>query len=281
MTVFNFGKKSLIFPLILLICLILFQENPLSRGAVIAAGEAQAAAVSLQREVSGAARKYLFLLGLREENEALKKEKAEMALRHQIFQELQSENRRLRAMLDFPPRPGLKLLPAQVIARDMLSQNSLIVINKGSSHGVEKRMGVLHPQGAVGYVFRVTPGSSQVITLFNKLASLPAVSQRSRASGLVESGGRAGLRFKYFHLESYQEGALAEGDKIVTAPSDQFPPGLPVGFIHYLPKDSHLKADFLKAGESSAIVRPRMSFSSLEEVFVVMNPRGETPGGEL
>ncbi len=264
-------KKALIPPLLFCAFITVFQDNPLSRGVFAAFGGAQALTVNFQMRISSLTKKYLFLLSLREENQKLKKQKAELSLRQQLFQELQSENSRFREMLDFPPREDLRLLPAQVIARDFLSQNSLIVINKGSVHGVKKRMGVLRPEGAVGYVFRAGPRSSQVITLFNRLSSLPALNQRSRIGGLIERGGKSSLLFKHFGLEGWRESALAEGDKIVTARSDQFPPGLPIGAISSAPESASLKM-----GDVSAAVRPHISFSILEEVFVVMSLNQES-----
>ena len=293
MNIFYFRKRFLI----LLACLTgglligqLFYKkdegDPLSRTFYFIFGEIQAGAAGLRGEMSNVVKKYLFLLNLRDENRQLRRENRELTARHKIFEEIQRENRRLRKLADFPKSQSIQLLPAQVIGTDFLSKNELLIINKGKRHGVKKFMGVLHPQGVVGWVFRTTPNSSQVISLLNPLSSLPARHQKGRIAGLIvpHKGKPNLLSFDYMDEigfeglgndkgngknhkaeEDVREGEeFRPGDKIVTVGTDQFPGGFPVGLIEEL--------DFSKKFRPPKIyVRPSVNFYSLEEVMLVLS----------
>ena len=183
--------------------------------------------------------------------------------RHGLFNELKAENNRLNEMIAFSQRENMKLLPAQVIAYDFLFQNQLIVINRGTVHGVHKYMGVIHPKGVIGHIFRVTSHSSQIVTLMNKISSLPGLNQRSRIKGLAEPYNRNLLIFKYFDLQETHK-TFQKGDKIVTSISEHFPSGLPVGTVVSMTEE-------VDNAKRNIFVEPEVSFSSVEELFVILN----------
>ena len=126
-------------------------------------------------------------------------------------------------------------------------------------------MGVLHPQGVVGYIFRVSPNSSQVLSLLSPLSSVPSRNQRSRVQGLVESHQKNLLLFHYLDKQnSFKSQDLRLGDKIVVSKSDQLPAGFLIGEIVSLSSSS-------KTFNPKALIQPAVNFDSLEEVLVVLN----------
>ena len=270
MAFFKTQKISFYFFLILLLSVLSFQflsikqeKNFLFKGVYFISGGIQGIKHRLHFFLAETAKKYIFLLNTREENIKLRQQVLSLQTKQSLFNELKAENDRLNEMIAFSQRKDIKLLPAQVIAYDFLFQNQLIVINRGAVHGVQKYMGVIHPQGVIGHIFRVTSHSSQVVTLMNKISSLPGLNQRSRIKGLVEPYSRNLLTFKYFDLqETYK--TFQKGDQIVTSTSEHFPSGLPVGTVISTKEE-------LNNAKQNIFIEPEVSFSSVEELFIILN----------
>lgn len=222
---------------------------------------------SLHSSILNTIKKYALLLEIQEENRILKKQMLNLKARQSLLQELKKENDRLNKMIRFQRRKDMRLMPAQVIAYDFLFQDQLIVINRGAVHGIKKYMGVIHPQGVVGHVFRVTSHSSQIVTLMNKISSLPGLNQRSRVKGLMEPGSQNLLIFKYFDPQE-SNNVFQKGDQIITSSSPYFPQGLPIGAVDSIKETS--------MDEWRVFVKPAVLLSSLEEVFIILNQRKKT-----
>ena len=206
-------------------------------------------------------KKYIFILDTYRQNRKLKQQILNLQAKQSLFNELKEENKRLNKMIRFRQAKDLKLLPARIADYDLLFQNQMLVINRGFVHGVKKYMGVIHPDGVVGHVFRVSSHSSQVLTLMNRMSALPVLNQRSRVKGLIEPADQNLLLFKYFEET---QSPLKPGDKIVTAQSRHFPSGFPVGRLLDRKTPS-------KELQSNPFVQPAVLFSSIEEVFVILS----------
>lgn len=212
--------------------------------------------------LSETTRKYILILDTHSENRKLKNQILKLKARQSLFNELKEENKRLNKMIQLQQRNDLNLLPARIIDYDLLFKNQMLVINKGFAHGVKKYMGVIHPDGVIGHVFRVSSHSSQVLTLMSKISSLPVLNQRSRLKGLIEPASRNLLLFKYFEQNP---SAFKAEDQIVTARSQHFPSGLPVGQL----LEKQTPTEELK--DPTLFVQPAVLFSSAEEAFVILN----------
>ena len=270
MKIFYFKKKFFLF----LICFLLISaglrlmDKKNTSNFFFPLYEIQALEARLRLKISNLAVKYLFLLDRYEKNKTLERENKILKSQNQLMESVAKENKRLKKLLNFPLNQKLKLLPAQITGTGFLSKNNLININKGRKDGVAKFMGVLHPDGLVGYIFRVSAYSSQVISLLNPLSSLPARNRNSRIKGLISAGKKDLLLFKHLDKEFFATKAhpyLKRGDPIVTIPSDQFPAGLLVGHILSVDHSSHRL-------NPKVYVKPAVPFHSLEEVLVVLSP---------
>ncbi len=272
MNLFNLKKKHFFLLTFLLACFVYFQvlhkqgkENFIFKTIYFVLGEVQTASVIFQSEITSLVKKYFFLIHLREENLYLQIKNSQLLNQQNLLNEIQQENKRLKKALKFYKNSSFSLLPAQIIAKDFLHHNDLLVINKGSRHGIKKYMGVIHPKGVVGYVFRTTPHSAQVITLLSKLSSLPSKNQRNRINGLTVSYKDNVLSFKYFNLKDTIEKSQ-ENDIIVTSATKQFPSGFPIGYVQKLQNKTQNLTPTI-------IVKPYVPFSSLEEVFILLTPQ--------
>ncbi len=267
---FRRGFFIFLFCLILLTAGIQILSRKMEADPLFLFSELQAIGSNFTREVSDIAQKYLFLLNLREANKRLKGQNQELKARLGLFKEIQEENDRLKRVLGFSRNSPFGLLPAQVVGTDFLSKNELLTINKGRADGVRKLMGVVSPEGAVGYIFRTSPHSSQVISLLNPLSSLPARNRRSRVSGLLSPYRRGELIFHFLDRAfSEERDDLKIGDAIVTAPTEQLPSGVLAGWISAIRSSS-------ASLNSEAYVQPAVRFYSLEEVLVVLRPFQKT-----
>ena len=281
MNIFYFRKRVFIFVFFFSIVLIGFQlfsrdsqQDPLTRFSFKVFSEIQTASVNLHRGLSETLKKYLLLLDIKQRNLVLEQENKKLKIKQQLFEEILGENERLKEILDFSKGQSFQLLASEVIGADFLSKNELLTINKGYSHGVRRGMGALQTTGVVGYVFRTSPHSSQVITLFHPLSSLPVRDRNSRVTGLLIPAGKNRLKFDFWDAEVFddqiQENFKA-GDFIITMQSDQFPSGFLVGqILPFYFSSKNLNPDIY--------VKPFVDFNSLEEVFVVLTEQSRKTG---
>jgi len=248
-----------------------FNQDPLTKYSYFLIAEGQALLSSVQTVISDPIKKYLFLLDLRSENAFLKAENQVLKAQQKIFQEALRENERLREMIDFSKKQEMNLLGSQVISYNFLARKNLLILNKGSLHGVKKFMGVLHPDGVVGFVFRVSPHSSQVITLKHLLASLPVRNRRTRRAGLLFSSlGQIGLNYWTGDLDFERINKnFKQGDVLVTIKSNQFPPGLPVGVVSSF---NFSKEEPAKQKTPQVFIQPSVNFESLEGLDIMVEP---------
>ncbi|MBN3032641.1 MAG: rod shape-determining protein MreC [Candidatus Saganbacteria bacterium] len=194
-------------------------------------------------------------------NSELKARLAEVEPKLARFDELSSENDRLREALGFRGgnRYRLALLPAQVIGRAAGTWNSIIVIGRGAAARVRVNRPVVVKDGLVGKVIEVSAFSAKVLLLTDPQSSVAATDQRSRAGGVAEGYSPNKLRMKYVGVTS----DVATGDAVVTSTaSGLFPAGIPVGTVA---KAEKKESDLFYEIE----LKPAADLSRLETVFVV------------
>ncbi len=206
---------------------------------------------------------YLNLLDVKKDNRVLKEELARLQQELTQREELKIENDRLKNALDFQKASPSLLLSAQVVGIDLWTNSEYVsvTINKGSTHGIKKRMGVVTREGIVGYILHVFPKYSRVLVFSDRNATADAIVERSRARGIVEGVGGDLCRLKYLQRTD----DVQVGDKIVTGFDDVFPRGFPIGIVTKVTKKTF--------GVSQNVeVRPIVDTRRLEEVFVVIKP---------
>jgi rod shape-determining protein MreC len=178
--------------------------------------------------------------------------------------ELKKENERLRGLIKFKNELPGKVIPARVVGRDLAPWRKTIVIDKGSTHGVAKRMAVVSARGLVGRVVEVAPFASRVILLVDPESRVSTLFQESRDSGIVEGDSSSWLRVTHIDRES----SVKVGDRVISSGLGRvYPKGIPIGQVEMVGTE--------KEGlELFATVRPFVNFSKLEEVLcVALSPR--------
>lgn len=200
------------------------------------------------------------LAAAKEDNISLRKELTENRLRLLELERLQSENNRLRALLDFEELKKRNYLAARVQGKDPSLFFKSLVINRGARHGLVEKLPVVNLQGVVGQILEVGPFQSTVLLITDLNSRVDAVVSRSRSRVIVAGASDDGLQLRF--LPRRQD--LRAGDLLVSSGLDGiYPPGFPIGEVTELNSRSDIVLD-------SAKVRPKVDFNAIEEVFVIL-----------
>lgn len=200
---------------------------------------------------------------------------------------LEAENQRLREMLEFEKdQHRLGVLPASVLpvsdsplAAGIISNTAgVLVINRGSIHGVEEAMCAMTKDGVVGIVIKVEPTLAYVATLHSDYCKIGAmVSRDKRVRATVHGSGS-----DYSHICKMEyidtQHIVRPGDEVITSGSGIFPSEYPIGKIIEVEKGGSLF--------QVAFIEPYADPYSVDELFLVRRAQptlaeltGATPPG--
>lgn len=160
-----------------------------------------------------------------------------------------------------------RLIPARVVNNSVTHADNYITINKGSSDGVKREMGVISGTGVIGIVYLCSAHYSIVLPILNSRSSVSSKISRTQYFGALKWDGGS-PRYAYIN-DLPRHASFTLGDTIVTSGhSDIFPEGIPVGTIDDM-KDSRDGLSFMLK------VRLFADFSRLDDVAVIqlLHPR--------
>jgi rod shape-determining protein MreC len=214
---------------------------------------------------------YIALRGVKQENDALKKQLNDLRVTLQEERALAQRSAKLQQLLDLKTSVNLPTVAAEVIGGDASPGLHTITINKGRDDGLRGDMAVISPQGVVGRVLDpVAPHAARVQLLVSRNAGAGVMIERSRAGGVIVGGGQN------TPLELEYVSSLADvkvGDTVVTAGTDGiYPKGFPIGRVESVERGAGM---YRRIG-----VRPVVDFSNIEEVLVVLATPPSGPVGE-
>lgn len=151
------------------------------------------------------------------------------------MQELESENLRLRKLLELNAREKTSGLVAQILytARDPF--NGRVVIDKGMQASVAASQPVIDEQGLIGQVTRVFPLSAEITLITDRNQAVPVQIVRNGLRSVVFGVGNGQLELKYMPSNA----DVQNGDLLVTSGLDGvYRPGLPVAKVVQIERDS-------------------------------------------
>ncbi len=204
-------------------------------------------------------KRYLFLVGLEDENRRLRKQNADLTEQLNRYREGSLEAMRLQKLLDLREGFPQRAVAARVIDRNRSSLFKTLLINKGTADGLRVGLAVLSDQGVVGRIIEISWHASRVLLLIDGNSNIDGLIQRSRAQGILQGAGSAGCSLKYI---SRAEEVLA-GDVVISSGlSGVFPKGLLLGVV--------TGASRKEGGLFQKIdVAPAVDFEKLEEVLAL------------
>ena len=170
-----------------------------------------------------------------EENARLKRAQLDSATTLLRTRQLESENARLRKLLDIRERQHVDGLVAQILyaARDPFSRR--IVVDKGQQHTINAGQPVIDELGVVGQVTRVFPFVSEITLITDKDQSVPVQIVRNGLRSVVFGLGNGQLELRFMPANA----DVQNGDLLVTSGLDGvFLPGLPVARVTHIERDT-------------------------------------------
>lgn len=163
------------------------------------------------------------------ENARLRENQFRLATKLEKFADLEAENRRLRSLLDSSAKVGERVLVAELLSVDMDPYSRRIVLNKGSTHGVEAGQSLIDSNGVLGQVVHVAPFSSNALLITDPSHALPVQNHRNGLRSLAVGTGPLN-QLELAHLPNNADVRI--GDTLVTSGlGGRFPAGYPVGRV--------------------------------------------------
>jgi rod shape-determining protein MreC len=206
-----------------------------------------------------------YLVGLQKaltQADAARRELTRQSERSLRLEQVEADNRRLRALLELRPALTVRSVSAEVLydAPDPFSRK--VIIDRGATHGVVIASPVVNEAGVLGQVTRVYPLSSEVTLLNDKDAAIPVLNTRNQLRSAA-FGVRNGMELRFMAGNA----DVQVGDLLSTSGVDGiYPPGLPVARVTQV--DRKIDTSFAR------IVLEPVALSDAVRYVLVLEPVG-------
>ena len=214
----------------------------------------------VKKRVASVVDDYVFNVGASRQNKILRNDIAE--LKNKLFQynEMVKENTRLKNILKFSDKFNFKKVLAQVVAWDSSSDFKVLRINKGTDAGVKVYDPVVTALGVVGYVYRVTDGFSDVLTILDQNNRVDGIIERTRSHGILHGHTSGVCKMKYV---SRTEPVVLKDRVFTSGLGNIFPKGLILGYVSKIERESYGITQNIE-------IEPAVNFNQLEEVLILL-----------
>ncbi len=209
--------------------------------------------------------RYVALVDLRDENEALKARVAALEEENLQFREAIVASGHLQRIVQMREGFEVELLPAQVVGQDVSSFFRSVLLDRGRGQRVLSGMPVVSDGGLVGVVTATSPNAARAMMLLDRRSAVDAIVQRSRARGIVRGTGTGEVEFSFV----VRGDDVQPGDIVITSGvGGVYPKGIRIGTV----TEVEAEPDQLV---HRAEVRTSVDFGRVEQVFVMLE-RGPT-----
>ena len=165
-------------------------------------------------------------------------------------------------------------ISANVIGKDTSSFLQYVIIDIGTTGGVQRDMPVVTDAGLVGIINEATPRASKILLLNSDQMAINVRVQNSRADGVLFGQASKDLRLRYVALDA----TINAGDLVVTSGlGGSLPANIPVGEIASVRSRAY---DVFQEAE----VLPLVNLDKIEIVMIItdftpteLNPLISTP----
>jgi rod shape-determining protein MreC len=214
----------------------------------------------INRCVHDAWNRYVFLIGLGDENHHLREQNDLLKQRIIQYQEAYMEAARLRRLLELKNQLNLLTAAAGIIGTDRTSIFRTVLIDKGTIQGLQSGLAVVSDAGVIGRIMDVSWNVSRVLLIIDENSNVDALVQGSRAQGILQGGGSRACSLKYVSITEDVRPGMAV---ITSGIGGVFPKGLLLGVVTKVSKK--------EGGLFQAVdVAPAIDFGKLEEVLVLL-----------
>ena len=202
---------------------------------------------------------------VKEENKEITKENKDLKSELTQKSDLQDENDRLRALLDFKEqRNNYNYITTNIIG---ISGGGIIdgyAVDKGTNDGIEKGMVVIAANGLVGKVSKVESNWSIVQAIINENIKVGVMVEGASTITGILAGYKDNSNDNLVKVSNLPiASTIKVGDKIITSGVGLlYPKEIQVGEVLSVEED---KVSVMK----TAVVKPTVDFNKLEELFIV------------
>ncbi|MDD3284656.1 MAG: rod shape-determining protein MreC [Patescibacteria group bacterium] len=198
---------------------------------------------------------------LKKENEELSIKNINNIIDESYIKKLEEENEVLKKSLSYFENSNKEFVVAKVISGFNLESNNILVINRGSRHGIDIGMPVVFQEGViVGVIIKVDKEFSDILLLSDKNSLITStIYGQDKTNGIIKGDLDYGLEMDYIPIDTQ----INEGDIVVSAGLEkEIPNGLVIGQIKEVIVE---RGDFFK----KAIVYPSVEYQNLNFVSVI------------
>lgn len=222
-------------------------------------GSAQNGITSVTDYFKGIWTDYTDLINVREENKRLREELQKYKATNNEYREAVATNVRLAKLLEMKESLPAPTLTAQIIGKDPSQWFKTIIIDRGSSDGVQTGMPAVTVEGVVGQVMNTSPHYAKILLATDPNSAIDALIQKTRVQGIIKGNGNA-----YEMHYVLKNSDVQKGDRIVTSGiGGVFAKGLSIGTVASVTKTR--RGMFQKI-----TIEPSTDFSQLEYLIIIM-----------
>lgn len=196
---------------------------------------------------------YSQYIGLRDENEKLRKENAFL---REVTLNVENPNE----VIDFS---GFDCVSATAVTSTYHLGNNFIIINKGALKGIVPESGVIGPEGLVGVVHSVSDHYASIMPIIHRTTQISAQLKRTEYFGIIDWKESDEQYVSLSDIPNHVK--IEEGDTIVTRGSSGiFPYGLIIGFAESSTRDE-------SSGFQKIKVKLATDFRKINSLYVIIN----------
>jgi rod shape-determining protein MreC len=247
-------------------------QSAMDRAILRVSAPVEVAAATVARGISGVFEDYVYLADVKQDNERLAYDNARLREHVHSLEQMQTENRQLRRLLQLKDSMPVDAVSAQVVGKDFTEffRVTRVVLDKGARE-VRPHMPVVSPDGVVGAVLHVAGDTVDVQLAVDAAFGVDVEDERTHARGFVRgTGDPARYGCKVEMVDSRDEVEI--GDLLVTSGKGRwFPRGVPVARVTRV-----LKRELGRDQDVDA--SPTVDFSRLDTVLVLVTTPGEESG---
>ncbi len=192
------------------------------------------------------------------ENYLLHRQLADLTAENLKLRQSDADLRRLRSLLGYADTVNLQTSMAQVLMLDTSGSFKSVIIDRGSSSGVDINDTIVNANGLIGRVVLTTKDMAKVQLMIDSNCAVGALIERTRRQGVVRGDSVNGAQM--YDIPSLAD--VQPGDQVLTAGIDGiFPKGIPVGTVVQAQRGQDLFKQIT--------IRPAVDFGNIEEVIVI------------
>ena len=216
----------------------------------------------LKNKLSGNDDFFTDINNLQEENKELEERNRELETKLRELEMIKAENTTLKEYMKMAEKySNHTTVPAYIIDKDISNLSRTIVINVGSSDGVNTNMTVIAATGLVGHVISVTEHTAKVQTIVDSASTVSATISTSRDGILVRGLLEDSHKLKATYIPA--EATLVQGDSIETSGMGGiYEKGIHIGTIKEIVSTKNITNRY-------AIIEPAVDFDKIETVLVI------------